>query len=69
MTRERHAWLGAQALPTPGLPAANTAKTTQAGAWRPDAVWAVAGLALIVGAVAAFRIYRGTRGTRRSPAY
>ncbi|GAA4259615.1 DUF4142 domain-containing protein [Dactylosporangium darangshiense] len=57
------------ALPTPGLPAPNATKATPAGAWRPDAVWAVAGLALIVGAVAAFRIYRGTRGTRRSPAY
>ncbi|MGI5246012.1 DUF4142 domain-containing protein [Dactylosporangium sp. CA-139066] len=57
------------ALPTPGLPAAAPTQANPAGAWRPDAVWAVAGLALVVGAVAAFRIYRGPRGSRRSPAY
>jgi predicted outer membrane protein len=57
------------ALPTPGLAAASPPKSNPAAAWRPDAVWAVAGLALIVGAIAAFRIYRGPRGARRSPAY
>jgi predicted outer membrane protein len=57
------------ALPTPGLAAPNTTQSTAAGTWRPDAVWAVAGLALLVGGIAVFRIYRGPRGGRRSPAY
>ncbi|WP_432832622.1 DUF4142 domain-containing protein [Dactylosporangium sp. CA-092794] len=60
------------ALPTPGVPAANsTTAPAPAGALRPDAVWAVAGLALVVGAVAAFRIYRSSRGAsrRRRPAF
>jgi len=57
-----------QALPEP-VAAAPAAKPAEPGNWRPDAVWGVAGLALIVGAIAAFRIFRGMRAARRRPAY
>jgi predicted outer membrane protein len=58
------------ALPTPGLPATNAKQqAAPIGDWQPNAVWAVAGLALAVGGVAAFRIYRGSRAARRRPAF
>ncbi|GAA2329481.1 DUF4142 domain-containing protein [Dactylosporangium salmoneum] len=54
------------ALPTPGLAAGIPTSSGPAAAFSPDAAWAVAGLALVVGAVAALRIYRGSR---RSPVF
>ncbi|WP_432981768.1 DUF4142 domain-containing protein [Dactylosporangium sp. CA-233914] len=59
------------ALPEPGVAAAPPGATNKApaGVSQPDAVWAVAGLALAIGAFAAYRIFRGTRGARRRPAF
>ncbi|WP_433211827.1 DUF4142 domain-containing protein [Dactylosporangium sp. CS-047395] len=57
------------ALPEPAGAAAPTTKannSTPAVPIQPDAVWAVGGLALAIGAFAAFRIFRGTRGRRRA---
>jgi predicted outer membrane protein len=61
-----------EALPEPvaaTAPAGSKNTTAQSGGWEPNAVWSVSGLALAVGAFAAYRIFRGTRGTRRRPAF
>ncbi|WP_433053435.1 DUF4142 domain-containing protein [Dactylosporangium sp. CS-033363] len=57
------------ALPEPvsaANPATKASNSTPAVAIQPNAVWAVGGLALAIGAFAAFRIFRGTRGRRRA---
>ncbi|GAA3298078.1 DUF4142 domain-containing protein [Dactylosporangium vinaceum] len=58
------------ALPEPVSAASSAAKGGATDAtFHPDAIWAVAGLAVAIGAIAAFRMFRGSRGSRRRPAY
>ncbi|MFI5915653.1 DUF4142 domain-containing protein [Dactylosporangium sp. NPDC051541] len=56
------------ALPEPVSAAnpATKASGTPDATFHPDAIWAVAGLAVAIGAIAAFRMFRGSRGRRRA---
>ncbi|WP_433611592.1 DUF4142 domain-containing protein [Dactylosporangium sp. CA-139114] len=60
---------GALPEPVSGAAPANKSNTTPAVAFQPNAVWAVAGLAVAIGAFAAFRIFRGSRRSRHRTAY
>ncbi|WP_426508641.1 DUF4142 domain-containing protein [Dactylosporangium sp. McL0621] len=60
---------GALPEPVSGAAPAKKSNATPAFALQPDAVWAIAGVAVAIGAFAAFRIFRGSRGSRHRTTY